>query len=226
MGEIDENQEQTEEEMKPEELPSSFEKRQEARENRRLNIVRAIAGVLVVLSLAYAYYVFSQPPLKVDTSKITTATDTAKKAVAKGLQPGRIYIPRLGVDEAVNVSPSGTVTQEELLKGATFYNGETNKPGTGNCVVFGHSAVTAEHGAPFGAIGDGLLKIGDQVYLTNADNVKFKYAVTEMNEIEATDFSVVQPLGEDALPRLTIITCIAPNYPRDTRLAVIAELQK
>ncbi len=221
MDEIDEPQEQVEEEKKPAEPLSSFEKRQAARENRQLNIVRAITAVLVVLSLAYAYYVFSQPPLKVDDSKVTTATDTAKKAVAKGLQPGRIYIPRLGVDEAVNVSPSGTVTEQDLLKGATFFNGETDTAGTGNCVVFGHSAVTSEHGAPFG-----LLKIGDQIYLTNAENVKFKYVVTEMNEIEATDFSVVQPLGEDATPRLTIITCIAPNYPRDKRLAVIAELQK
>ncbi len=226
MDEGNEKQVQNEATMSQEDQLTSFEKRQAARENTRLIMVRVVVGVLFALLLVYTFYVFSKPPLKVDTSKVATATDTAKKAVAKGLLPGRIYIPRLGIDEAVNVSASGTVTQEDLLKGATFYNGETNTAGAGNTVIFGHSAVTSEHGAPFGAIGDGLLKIGDQVYLTNGDNVKFIYVVTVMNEIEATDFSVVQPLGKDATPRLTIITCIAPNYPKDRRLAVIAELQK
>jgi LPXTG-site transpeptidase (sortase) family protein len=238
MDEINDNQEQAEqnpdsqdtqieqESLSPEDRTSSFEKRQEARENRWLNIVRAIVGVLFVIALAYTVFVFTRPPLIINETKAEIATSTAKKPVAKGVQPGRVYIPRLGIDEAVAMSPSGTITQDDLLKGATFYNGETNKAGKGNCVIFGHSAVTSEHGAPFGAIGDGLLNIGDQIVLTDASNVRYKYSVTEIKEISANDFSVVQPTGEDVPPRVTIVTCKAPNYPKDMRLVVIAELQK
>ena len=238
MDEINENQDQVEEtlaaedaptieeEQTPEEKLSSYEKMQEKRADKRLNIVRAIVGVLFIVSLVYVVYALTRPPAIIKESSAAIATSTAKKPMVKAVQPGRIYIPRLGIDEAIAMSPTGTVTQEDLLKGATFYNGETNKAGSGNCVIFGHSAVTSEHGAPFGAIGDGLLKIGDQIILTDANNFRYKYIVTEMNEISATDFSVVQPTGEDVPPRVTIVTCIAPNYPRDTRIAVIAELQK
>lgn len=238
MDEINEKQEETEdnpngaaaqieqETQSPEDRLSSFEKRREERENKWLNIVRAVVGVLFVLSLAYTVYALTRPPAIIKESKVAIATSTAKKPMVKAVSPGRIYVPRLAIDEAIAMSPTGTITQEDLLGGATFYNGETNKAGAGNCVIFGHSAVTSEHGAPFGAIGDGLLKVGDQIILTDANNFKYKYVVTEIKEISATDFSVVQPTGEDVPPRVTIVTCIAPSYPKDTRLVVIAELQK
>lgn len=205
---------------------STYEKIKEerARKRRRMMIVGLTLFVLVAGSLLT--YLALRPKPEITSSKTSAATATASKPAFKGVQPGRIYISRLGIDEQLYLSETGTITDEDLLKGANFYNEETSKAGFGNCVIFGHSAVTSAHGAPFGAIGDGLAKEGDKIVLTDANNNQFTYIVDKIYEISATDFSVVQPIGEGETPVLTLITCIAPGYPKDKRLVVHAVLQK
>ncbi len=205
---------------------STYARIKQERKKKRFITLGVQAALIILLLGGYYIYLAMRPPAKLRIAQTTAVTKPVKKIPVKGPQPGRIYIAKLGIDEAVNVSPNGTLTQEDLLKGATFYNAETNTIGLGNCVIFGHSAVSSEHGAPFGAIGDGQLKVGDEIVLTDAKNKKFTYVVKEINEIDATDFSAVKPIGENETAALTIITCIAPNYPKDKRLEVRAVIKQ
>lgn len=204
---------------------TTYEIIRQMRAMRRLRIFSFIvAGIVVAL---VGLYFYTRPddmktPLS-GTSSIGAATSTAKKAKTGT----RIVISRLGIDETLyNMDPPGVVSQDALLKGATFYDPQTNMVGVGNCVIFGHSAVSSEHGAPFGAIGDGELRVGDKIIVYNADNTPYTYTVVEIKEIDANDLSVVQPRSENEPAILTLITCIAPNYPKDKRLVVIASLDK
>jgi LPXTG-site transpeptidase (sortase) family protein len=194
---------------------------------RRMKIQMAAIAVVAVLIAAVAGFALLHPKAPAKTKVIQGETGgTAKTSLQINTKPSHIYIARIGLDEPVyDDTDPGPLTQDDLLKGATFYDENTNKPGTGNAVIFAHSAVTSAHDAPFGKIGDGDLKVGDQIVVTNAAKKQFVYIVKEINTIEATDFSVVRPLGDGEKPILTLITCIAPNYPKDKRMTVIAALK-
>jgi LPXTG-site transpeptidase (sortase) family protein len=193
---------------------------------RRLRIFSFVVASLVVALVGLFFYTRPddmKTPLS-KTSSVGAATSTAKKEAKTGT---RIVISRLGIDETLyNMDPPGVVSQEALLKGATFYDPQTNMVGLGNCVIFGHSAVSSEHGAPFGAIGDGELRVGDKIIVYDADNAPYTYTVQEIKEIDANDFSIVQPRGPNEPAILTLITCIAPNYPKDKRVVAIASLDR
>ncbi len=205
--------------------PSTYDMVRERRALRQLRIFSFIVAGLVVALVGLFFYTRPddmKTPLS-GTSSVGAATSTAKKAKTGT----RIVISRLGIDETLyNMDPPGIVSQDALLKGATFYDPQTNTVGVGNCVIFGHSAISSEHGAPFGAIGDGELRVGDKIVVYNADNASYTYTVQEIKEIDANDFSIVQPRGPNEPAILTLITCIAPNYPKDIRLAVVATLDK
>ena len=204
---------------------STYEMTRQRRALRRLRIFSFVVAGLVVALVGLFFYTRPddiKTPLS-KTSSVGAATSTAKKAKTGT----RVVISRLGIDETLyNMDPPGVVSQEALLKGATFYDSQTNMVGVGNCVIFGHSAVSSEHGAPFGAIGDGELRVGDKIIVYNADNASYTYTVEEIKEIDANDFSIVQPRGPNEPAILTLITCIAPNYPKDKRVVAIASLDK
>lgn len=226
MNDEDKNDEQIEEPQAAENQESTYEKkaRERARKNRLLTVAAVILFVVAAGSV-FAYLATRPKPIII-SSNTTIATATTSKPAFKGATAGHLYLTRLGIDEPLYLSPSGTITQDDLLRGATFYNEATSKAGSGNCVIFGHSAVTSAHGAPFGAFGDGLGKEGDKVVLTDSSNNRYTYVVDKIYEIAATDFTVVQPLEEGKTPVLTMITCIGPDYPKDKRLVVHAVLQK
>lgn len=204
---------------------STYEMIRQRRALRRLRIFSFVVAGLVVALVGLFFYTRPddiKTPLS-KTSSVGAATSTAKKAKTGT----RIVISRLGIDETLyNMDPPGVVSQDALLKGATFYDPQTNIVGLGNCVIFGHSAVSSEHGAPFGAIGDGELRVGDKIIVYNADNAPYTYTVEEIKEIDANDFSVVEPRGPNEPAILTLITCIAPNYPKDKRVVAIANLDR
>ena len=207
---------------------STFEQKDADRKKKQkpLVILGTIAAIVLIVVAGYLFYnKLNTKETKVIASK--GATETVKKAIASiQTGPGQVVIARLKIDEAVlDDGVPGPVTAEGLLKGANYYDENTNVPGKGNVVLFGHSAVTSEHTAPFGAIGDGELKVGDMITLIDAANKKFTYVVEEITEIASNDFSYVRPRGNDEPAVLTIITCIGPYYPKDMRLAVRAKLQ-
>ena len=207
--------------------PSTFDKKIADRK-RRKRFRLAVIGIAAILIAAVAGYGILRGTLGAKTKVAQGEAGSKAKTSLKSIEvkSNHLIIRRLGIDVPIydNTEP-GPLKQDDLLKGATYYDENTNKPGTGNAVIFAHSAVSSEHDAPFGKIGEGEVKVGDEIVLTDAGKKQFVYVVKEVNTIEATDFSVVRPLGEDEPPILTLITCIAPDYPRDKRLAVIANLK-
>lgn len=205
----------------------AYELKAEKRKQRQkqLIIIGTIAAVILVV---IAGYLFFTKPKSATVVASKGASETVKKAIAgKATGPGRIVITSLKIDEPIfDDNVPGPITQDDLLKGVNYYDENTNVPGKGNVVLFGHSAVASNHDDPFGAIGDQKLKAGDKIVLTDSADKKYTYTVTEINEIASTDFSYVRPLADDADPILTIITCIGPNYPKDKRLAVRAVINK
>jgi LPXTG-site transpeptidase (sortase) family protein len=204
---------------------STFEQRHQKRKKMQLAFV-AIAIVLIAAISAGAYYLLKPTVNKNQTRVASTDSLETKKALTPGILANHIVIPSLDINEPLYTSPSGTLVQDDLLKGATFFDPNTNTIGAGNCVVFGHSAVTSEHGAPFGAIGDGLLEVGAEIILSDSSNNKFTYVVSEIIEIASTDFTYVRPINSEEPPVLTIITCKGPDYPKDIRIMVRAGLKK
>jgi len=143
---------------------------------------------------------------------------TPSKAFHYKLEPCQIIIPKIKLQEKVYDDPTpGAVGNEFLNKGPAYYDENTNKPGQGNCVIAGHSAVTKEHGAPFARVNEKELKKGDEIFLTDQKGKITKYIISEIKIVASTDFSVIQV---EEKPTVTLITCIAPDYPRDKRLII------
>ncbi|MCX6811521.1 MAG: sortase [Candidatus Berkelbacteria bacterium] len=137
-------------------------------------------------------------------------------------EPNSIIIPKIDINSKIYDDPTpGAVTDSFLNKGPSYYNENTNKPDQGNTVIFGHSASTQEHDAPFARIGNQELSLNDEIILTDKDNHIYKYKISEIRTIDSNDFSVIQPSEK---PTVTIITCIAPDYPKDKRLLIRGSL--
>ncbi len=206
---------------------STFDKKAEERRRKQRLLFAAVAVVAVLIAAVGGYTVFRfLTPAKTKIARGAAGGRAGNSLNGISLKPNHVIVVRLGIDVPVyDDTDPGPLTQDDLLKGATYYDENTNKPGTGNAVIFAHSAVSSEHDAPFGKIGDGDMKVGDEVVVTDAAKNKYVFIVKEINTIEATDFSVVRPLGEGDPAILTLITCIAPDYPKDKRIAVIANLK-
>jgi LPXTG-site transpeptidase (sortase) family protein len=147
-----------------------------------------------------------------------TLSRTNPKVFNYKLEPNHIIIPKIELNEQVYKDPNpGVVSDAFLNKGPCYYDEQTDKPGISNCVITGHSAVTKEHKAPFTYVNEKDLGIDDEIILTDKDTQMYKYIIYEIKIVASTDFSVVSSTER---PTVTLITCIAPDYPRDKRLII------
>lgn len=185
-----------------------------SKKNIKRIISVTIATLLVVLGLALISVNFSN-----------------KEALASGitqpfkyeLKPNHIVIPKIKLNEQIYKDPNpGIVTDATLSKGPSYYDQNTDDPGQQNCAIFGHSAKTADHGAPFAHVNEKEVGVGDEIILTDGSNKTYKYKVDQIKVIASNDFSVIKPTDK---PVVTLITCIAPDYPRDKRLVIRASLE-
>lgn len=118
----------------------------------------------------------------------------------------RITIPSLKISNAeVDV---GSVD----LKKSLIQYPQTALPGqVGNSVVFGHSVLPQFFNAKsYLAIFSTLykLKLGDEIFV-DYDNVRYKYLVEEMFEVQPTDLSVLEQRFDGKY--LSLITCSPPG---------------
>lgn len=142
-------------------------------------------------------------------SRLTTNDNGAKYFLA---------IPKLGIKDAAVI-----IGSSDLKKSLIQYP-QTALPGQlGNTVIFGHSVLPQffnpkSYVSIFATLH--TLKIGDEIFL-NYDGSEYKYVVTEMFEVKADDFSVLDQRYDSKT--LSIITCSPPGtYLR--RLVVRAEI--
>jgi len=129
-----------------------------------------------------------------------------------------LAIPKLGIKDATVIIGSSD------LKSSLIQYPQTALPGQlGNTVVFGHSVLPQlfnpkSYVSIFATLH--TLKIGDEIILTYDGSV-YKYIVSEMFEVKADDFSVLEQRYNDKT--LSLITCSPPGtYLR--RLVVRAEI--
>ena len=129
-----------------------------------------------------------------------------------------LTIPKLGIKDATVIIGSSD------LKSSLIQYPQTALPGQlGNTVVFGHSVLPQffnpkSYLSIFATLH--TLKIGDEIIL-NYDGSEYKYIISEMFEVKADDFSVLEQKYNDKT--LSLITCSPPGtYLR--RLVVRAEI--
>lgn len=174
----------------------------------------SVAALLVILGLVLISF---------NINRGIQEASARAKSFDYQLKPSHIVIPKIELNEQIYKDPSpGIVTDGTLNKGPSYYDQNTSEPGQKNCVIFGHSAKTAEHSAPFARVNEKELRMGDEIILTNASNKTYKYKVDQIKIIASNDFSIVQPTDKSVV---TLITCIAPDYPRDKRLLIRGSLE-
>lgn len=189
------------------------------KKNNKKNLKRII---LTTLSIVFIFVCFFLILFSFNNGTDVSARTIPKFADFK-FEPNHIVIPKVGINEKVyNDNAQGLVSDTMLNRGPSYYDQSTDEPGKGNCVLAGHSAVTAEHSAPFAKVNEKDLALGDEIILTDKDNKIYKYKIDEIKIVSSTDLSVVKPTDS---AKVTLITCIAPNYPRDKRLIVVGSLK-
>jgi LPXTG-site transpeptidase (sortase) family protein len=185
------------------------------KKRKRIRIIIAITlsfFVLLAFFLVYYFYANRNNKENKNSNKIS------KEISGYQTEPNSIIISKIDLNSKVyDDTTPGAVTDSFLNQGPSYYNENTNKPGQGNTVIFGHSASTKEHDAPFARIGKQELSLNDEIILTDKDNHLYKYKISEIKTIDSNDFSVIQPSEK---PTVTIITCIAPEFPKDKRLLI------
>ena len=129
-----------------------------------------------------------------------------------------LSIPELNIDQAIV-----TIGSMNLEKSLIQYP-QTALPGqVGNTVIFGHSVLPQFYNPKsYLTIFSTLhkLKIGDPIFI-DYDGSHYQYTVTEMYEVKADDFSVLDQRFDSKI--ITLITCSPPGtYLR--RLVVKAEI--
>ncbi len=140
------------------------------------------------------------------------------------VEASRLVIPVINLNEPIyDDEKPGAIPEGFLNQGLAYYDEETNQPGEGNAVIFGHSAVTAEHEAPFAKVGKKELEKGDTLILSDKKTGQYTYEVSEIKTVEADDFSI---LKASDVPTVTLVTCIAPDFPTDKRLVVVGRLKQ
>lgn len=178
------------------------------------NKKKIILVLLIIVLLCVLYLLY----------RGNSETESSSPKNLSGLKSNHLIIPKINLDEPVyDDKKQGGVSSEFLNKGLSYYDENTNKPGQGNVVIFGHSAVTSEHNAPFKGIGAGEIQKGDNIILTDKNGDRFIYKVSEIKTISNNDFSIIKPTTKKII---TLVTCIAPDFPKDKRLVVIGDLKQ
>ncbi|MGV8168384.1 MAG: class D sortase [Alkaliphilus sp.] len=133
----------------------------------------------------------------------------------KGYQPkviGTIEIDKINV----NIPIIEGTTQEDLKWGAGYFLGTAQLGQQGNAALAGHRSYT------FGEIFNRLDEVikGDIIKINTKDG-SYEYQVYEIKVVEPTDFSVLEPRGDEKT--LTLITC-EPIFVATHRLIIHARL--
>jgi len=166
-----------------------------------------------------------------DSSKYyDNATHTYKDIVidTEYSTPMKLSIPAIGI-ESINLQPN-VLSTDETVYNSVLRNGLAHFKGTplpgdgGNSFIYGHSALpsffNSHQNTPetiFSKLPDA--NIGNKVIIER-DGKTYQYIIKQKKIVEATDFSVLEPV--DGKETVTLMTCW-PLGVGTKRLIVIAE---
>jgi sortase A len=144
-------------------------------------------------------------------SQLITSAKRFDRRLKLGQPLGRIIVPRLGLNK---VFVHGTRWAEDLSRGPGHYK-ETGIPGVGKTVAIAGHRTT--FGAPFRYINK--LRDGDRITLQLPYGT-FTYRVFKHKIVDNSDWSIIKPLGFDAL----VLSACHPLYSAAQRWVVFARL--
>lgn len=128
-----------------------------------------------------------------------------------GHELGTLVIPAIGLDETVRAGMSLSVIDQ----GVAQWVGTSAPGGSGNLVLAGHRTT---HSAPFYNLDD--LRVGDQIYVTDAAGFSVMYRVSETIVVQPTEIWITYDTGE---PIITLFAC-HPKGSIAQRIVVRGEL--
>ena len=144
-------------------------------------------------------------------SQLFTSAKRFDRRLKLGQPLGRIIVPRLGLNK---VFVHGTRWAEDLSRGPGHYK-ETGIPAVGKTVAIAGHRTT--FGAPFRYINK--LRPGDRITLQLPYGT-FTYRVFKDKIVDNSDWSIIRPLGFDAL----VLSACHPLYSAAQRWVVFARL--
>jgi sortase A len=144
-------------------------------------------------------------------SQLFTSAKRFDRRLKLGQPLGRIIVPRLGLNK---VFVHGTRWAEDLSRGPGHYK-ETGIPAVGKTVAIAGHRTT--FGAPFRYINK--LRDGDRITLQLPYGT-FTYLVFKDKIVDNSDWSIIKPLGFDAL----VLSACHPLYSAAQRWVVFARL--
>ena len=144
-------------------------------------------------------------------SQLITSAKRFDRRLKLGQPLGRIIVPRLGLNK---VFVHGTRWAEDLSRGPGHYK-ETGIPAVGKTVAIAAHRTT--FGAPFRYINK--LRDGDKITLQLPYGT-FTYRVFKHKIVDNSDWSIIKPLGFDAL----VLSACHPLYSAAQRWVVFARL--
>ena len=144
-------------------------------------------------------------------SQLITSAKRFDRRLKLGQPLGRIIVPRLGLNK---VFVHGTRWAEDLSRGPGHYK-ETGIPAVGKTVAIAGHRTT--FGAPFRYINK--LRPGDRITLQLPYGT-FTYRVFKDKIVDNSDWSIIRPLGFDAL----VLSACHPLYSAAQRWVVFARL--
>lgn len=214
--------------------------------SNRLSVVLISLGTVLIIAAIALLVVGAQGILSGDDSSSDLETIVGFGDVIKSPTPGpsptptgqfppgstapimRLVIPAAKVDAPVvkkGVDAAGVMQSPDNAYDTAWYDFSA-KPGFGGNAVFsGHVDYIRVGKAVFWNLKD--LKAGDGIEVQLEDGTVYKYAVTSLNQYDASTAPVDQIVGPTAMDTVTLITCSGTfnttTRQYDKRLVVRAE---
>lgn len=177
------------------------EKREGKGERRWLRRLLGVLSIVLFATGAYLLVLVLTPNVPV----LYPVEEINVKELSKP-QGDRIYIPKIGVNVALNAGGP-----EALEQGAWHRYPERGDPVEGgNFIVSAHRfSLGATPGqtrkkSPFYHIDK--LSVGDQI-IVDFEGTRYGYEVTKKTEVKPTQVEIEAPIADDADARMTLYTC-------------------
>lgn len=143
--------------------------------------------------------------------------------------PERLYIPKIGVDAAVQhvgLTKKGNMANPSNFTDVAWYKFGPVPGMLGSAVIAGHLDNALALNGVFKKLNE--LKVGDDVYVTSEDGEKLRFKVIESQIYPYDDAPEERIFNANDAKRLNLITCagkwLKAEKTYDQRLVVYAEL--
>ncbi len=196
-----------------------------------------LAAICLVLVLGYNIYVTRADNTQAELeAKISQDIETSpspstlmRNENSTKRMPNTLTIPAVGIRAPivnVGITVQGAMNVPEDFGSVGLYKFAVAPGEKGKAVMAGHVDNALGVDAVFSDLDK--LRIGDDVYVTNAEGVEMRFVVKDKKVYDTQNFPSKEIFGESAKAELNLITCdgtwIQSKKSYDKRLVVFTEL--